>query len=649
MTNQHSFRDSENELARLVAALEWAAGQLDALADADPARTPDHWYERDADDLSTDGDSARPGIAYPLDAGEDRRAYHRWLAQRGEPTNIGSPRSESRRTPATRRPRWATPTFTVVAPAGDAPAELVARCVGSILAQSWAGWELVVVAGSSPDASGYLASLANVDNRVSVLAGNQATTTEAVNAAIAAGHGEFAALVGARDELAPDALENIAATITGTADADVVYTDEDRVDSAGERFAPDLKPAWSPDLYLGCDYVGHLVAVRRALFVELGGLRAEFGTAAEYDLVLRASERARSIVHVPGIAYHRRQTAAQRPGKADPDGEAKRRVIADALGRRGEQAEIEAGPVAGQFNIRRGFAEQPLVSTIIPFRDEPALLAKCVSSIRRAPGYDHLELVLVDNDSELPETKALVERLVAEPGVRLVEAPGPFNWSAINNAAVRACQGELLLFMNNDIEAVKPRWLEPLVGHALRKEVGAVGARLLYPDGSLQHGGVVFGLGGLAAHVLRGLPGNRPGYGAMATQTRDCSAVTGACMMARREVFEAVGGFDEELTVSFNDVDFCLKLREAGYLVVYTPLTELVHHESRSRGHTEDSAAHDRILARWGTAIAAGDPYHNALLSKWRDWCPISTTQEDERWTDFLRTTLSTPQPSSSS
>lgn len=238
---------------------------------------------------------------------------------------------------------------------------------------------------------------------------------------------------------------------------------------------------------------------------------------------------------------------------------------------------------------------------------------------------------------------------MAEPGVRLVEAPGPFNWSAINNAAVRACQGELLLFMNNDIEAVKPRWLEPLVGHALRREVGAVGARLLYPDGSLQHGGVVFGLGGLAAHVLRGLPGDRPGYGAMATQTRDCSAVTGACLMARREVFEAVGGFDEELTVSFNDVDFCLKLREAGYLVVYTPLTELVHHESRSRGHTEDSAAHERILARWGPAIAAGDPYHNALLSKWRDWCPISTAQEDERWTDFLTTTLSTPQPSSSS
>jgi GT2 family glycosyltransferase len=324
-------------------------------------------------------------------------------------------------------------------------------------------------------------------------------------------------------------------------------------------------------------------------------------------------------------------------------------VIADALSRRGEQAEIEAGPVEGQFNIRRGFAEQPLVSTIIPFRDEPALLAKCISSIRRAPGYGHLELVLVDNDSELPETKALVERLVAEPGVQLIKAPGPFNWSAINNAAVRACQGELVLFMNNDIEAVKPRWLEPLVGHALRREVGAVGARLLYPDGSLQHGGVVFGLGGLAAHVLRGLPGDRPGYGAMATQTRDCSAVTGACMMARREVFEAVGGFDEELSVSFNDVDFCLKLREAGYLVVYTPLTELVHHESRSRGHTEDSAAHDRILARWGPMIAAGDPYYNALLSKWRDWCPISTVQEDERWTDFQRTTLSTPQPSSSS
>ncbi|MGD0742784.1 MAG: glycosyltransferase family 2 protein [Acidimicrobiales bacterium] len=647
MTGQHGFRDSEGELARLVAALEWAAGQLDTVADVDPARMADHGPERLGNDPAATASSTRPGAVYPLDAGEDRRAYHRWLAQHGEPSGVGSPRGESRRTPATRRPRWDKPTFTIVVAVGDAPAELVARCVGSVLAQSFATWELVVLNGSSVDTADNLAALESADRRVHVE--HVGTTKEAVNAAFAAARGEFVALVGARDELAPDALSDVAGAIAGSEGADVVYTDEDRIDPAGERFAPDLKPDWSPDLFLGCDYVGRLAAVRRTLVVELGGLRAEFGDAAEYDLVLRATERARAVVHVPGIAYHRRQAAGRRPMVAAPNGESTRRVIADALVRRGEQGEIERSLGAGRFNVRRSFTGRPLVSVIIPFRDEPALLAKCVTSIRVAPGYDRLELVLVDNESELPETKALVERLVAEPGVRLVDAPGPFNWSAINNSAVRQCAGELLLFMNNDIEAVKPNWLEPLVGHALRPTVGAVGARLMYPDGTLQHGGVVVGLGGLAAHVMRGLPGDRPGYGAMATQTRDCSAVTGACMMASRKVFDAVGGFDERLSVSFNDVDFCLKLREAGYLVVYAPLTELVHHESRSRGHTEDSAAHDWILARWGPALAAGDPYHNPLLSKWREWCPISTVQEDERWTDFLRTMLSTPQPSSSS
>jgi GT2 family glycosyltransferase len=649
MTSQLDSSDRAHELARLVAALERAARELDALASPVRTRTPEHWRGRDRDDPEADELLPRPEGSYPLDATEDRRAYHRWLAQHGEPSGVGSPGSESCRTPATKRPRRATPVITVVVAADGDSNGLVERCVGSVFAQSFANWELVVVARSAGGAADYLGSLRHLDRRVRVVAPKGGCGTEAINAAFGAARGEFVALVGAADELAPGALGAVAEAIAKASDLDVVYTDEDRIDPAGERYAPSLKPAWSPDLILGCDYIGHLAAIRRSLVAELGGLRPGFDTAAEYDLVLRATERARSVAHVTGVAYHRRQAARPQPTGQDPAESSTQRVIADALCRRGEQASIEPGALEGHFNVRRAFQARPLVSIIIPFRDEPALLATCVTSIRAQPGYEPIELVLVDNESELPETKALVERLAAEPRVHLVDAPGSFNWSAINNAAVRACDGELLLFMNNDIEARRPRWLDPLVGHALCPAVGAVGARLLYPDGSLQHGGVVFGLGGLAGHVLRGLPGDRPGCGAMAVQTRDCSAVTGACMMTRREVFEAVGGFDESLSVAFNDVDFCLKLREAGYLVVYTPLTELVHHESRSRGHTEDATAHRRILDRWGTILAAGDPYYNALLSKWRDWCPISTVQEDERWTNFLTTTLSTPNPSSSS
>jgi GT2 family glycosyltransferase len=648
-SHQHSL-DGADELARLVATLERAAREFDALLASERLRAPEHWHGRDRDDAEPDDVSAPLEVGYPPDAGEDRRAYHRWLSQHGEPTSVGSPGEELRRQPVTRKPWRATPVFTVLVVVSDAPADLVNRCAGSIFAQSFARFELVCVRdAASPTPPDCLGALRRVDRRVRVVEAAAGATLEVINAAISTAKGEFVALVDAKDELAPDALGAVAAAIVQSPDADVVYTDEDRIDPVGERCAPSLKPGWSPDLLLGCDYIGHLAALRRTLVVDLGGLRPGFASAAEYDLVLRASERARRIVHLPGVAYHRRQPNTARNEPMDDGDNATRRVVADALERRGELATIEAGAVEGLFNVRRAIDQHPLVSIIIPFRDEPSLLSTCVRSIRAAPGYDHFELVLVDNDSELPETMALVERLASEHGVRLVKAPGSFNWSAINNAAVGECTGELLVFMNNDIEARRPRWLDALVGHALRPQVGAVGARLLYPDGSLQHGGVVFGLGGLAGHVLRGLPGDRLGYLAMAAQTRNCSAVTGACLMTRREVFESVDGFDERLSVAFNDVDYCLKLRKAGYLVVYTPLTELVHHESRSRGHTEDSAAQRRIRDRWGSVLEEGDLYYNPLLSRWRDWCPISTVQEDERWTNFLTTTLSTPDSSSSS
>jgi GT2 family glycosyltransferase len=294
----------------------------------------------------------------------------------------------------------------------------------------------------------------------------------------------------------------------------------------------------------------------------------------------------------------------------------------------------------GRYAVRRRHAVHPRVSIIVPFRDEPSLLATCATSLRADPGYDNLELVLVDNDSQLPETKALLDRLREQSDVRIVEAPGPFNWAAINNAAVREASGEILLFANNDIEARAPRWLDAMVSHALRAEVGAVGARLLYPDGAIQHAGVAISLGGIGDHVLRGLPAGRPGYNSIAIATRNCSVVTGACLTTRREVFESTGGFDELLPVAFNDVDYCLKLRERGYLVVYTPEAELVHHESRTRGHTDDLSERRRMYRRWGDTIVRGDPYMNVNLSHWRNWCPLSTAQEDDHWKVYLETSV---------
>lgn len=646
----------ERDLGHVFHGLVWATRQMEPLVRMTPRTfSSDPTLEKKKDEQSEDGiDANEPDEQgpYPLNASEDRRAYHRWLTARRLPVVVGGAsdpplRRAVTRSPLTRR----APLVSLLVPVWHTPIWVLERCVSSVLAQSFRDWELCLCddASGDPELTAYLRSLQRVDRRIrtSALAVNGGISA-ATNGALAMARGRFVAFLDHDDELTPDALEVAAAAIAADPDADVLYSDEDKIDASGERFDPLFKPDWSPDLLLSFQYLGHLTLMRRDLVVELGGLRSDYDGSQDYDLALRATERACRIVHIPEVLYHWRTL----PGSAASDSsgvvakpwayEAGLRAIEDALHRRGEEAEVtKEARFAGRYHVRRKLTSRPLVSIIVPFRDEPALLATCCESLRADPGYDRIELVLVDNGSELPETAALLDRLGRGAGVKIMSAPGPFNWAAINNAAVREATGEVLLFSNNDIEARAPRWLHAMLGHALRPEVGAVGARLLYPDGAIQHAGVVVGLGGIAGHVLRGLPGEHPGYNSMAFQTRNCSVVTGACMMTRREVFDSVGGFDERLPVAFNDVDYCLKLREKEFLVVYTPLAELIHHESRSRGHTDDLAESRRILERWAQVIIAGDPYLNTHLSHWRYWCPLSTAQEDDRWKTYLETSVS--------
>ncbi|HVB04703.1 MAG TPA: glycosyltransferase [Acidimicrobiales bacterium] len=635
------------DLTQAATAIDYLASRLEPVlrteVERTPLRGPGVEGGREEEIVEPTEDSR-----YPLDAGQDRAAYHRWLAARREPAVLGGG-PPGRHRAATRAPRGAPLVSFLVPVFRTEPRWVLERCVASVLAQRHAGWELCLVDDGSgdPELTAYLESLPRLDRRVKV--GALATSSgisAATNAALALASGRFIGFLDHDDELSPDAVARVAAALETEPEADLLYSDEDKIDELGGRFDPFFKPAWSPDLLLSYAYTCHLSVLRRGLLDELGGLRSAFDGSQDYDLALRTSERARRIVHLPEILYHWRSlpSSAASGATAKPWAyEAGRLAIADAMERRGEPSEVTEHPdFPGRYHVRRRVQGRPLVSAIIPFRDEPGLLATCAESLREAPGYDRLELVLVDNGSELPETEALLAELGRQPDVRIVRDPGPFNWAAINNAAAREASGNLLLFMNNDMEARVPGWLDALVGHALRPEIGAVGARLVYPDGAIQHAGVVIGLGGIAGHVLRGLPGALPGYASMAISTRNCSVVTGACMMVRREVFEAVGGFDEELPVAFNDVDFCLKLRAAGYLVVYTPLAELIHHESRSRGHTDDLAENQRIRERWGEALVAGDPYLNPHLSHWRYWCPLSSAQEDYRWKVYLETP---PQP----
>lgn len=659
----------EQERDRLSGALVWATRQLGVVLDSieressarreprrrarqlvdegrEPSDEPDAFHEPRVDD------------PYPLNASEDRRAYHRWLQEHRQPTIVGGANDPVPTFPITADPKHAVPLISILIPVYKTPLWALERAVGSVFRQQFDNWQLCICDDASGDLelTSYLSSLAKLDRRVKVTAlTNNSGISAATNAAFELSNGRFIAFLDHDDEITREALAEVARAISATPDVDFLYSDEDKIDISGERFDPLLKPDWSPDLLTSFAYTCHLTVISRALMERIGGLRSAYDGSQDYDLALRATEQASHIVHLPRVLYHWRTL----PGSAATDTtasvakpwayDAGRRAIEDAMQRRHEPATVLEDEVfPGRYHVRRNVVGSPRVSIVIPFRDEPAMLATCVNTMRREPGYDNFEFVLVDNNSELPETEALLDQLRMHDDVMVVRYPERFNWSAVNNFGARHATGELLLFSNNDIEAHKPGWLDALVGHATRPEVGAVGAKLVYPDGTIQHAGVVVGLGGIAGHILRGLPGSRPGYNSTSISTRNCSVVTGACLMTRREVFEEVGGFSEELAVAFNDVDYCLKVRQHGRLIVYTPNAELIHHESRSRGHTDDLVEHGIIVERWAKEIVAGDPYMNKNLSHWRYWCPLATPQEEYQWKTYLERSILTPNSSSS-
>jgi GT2 family glycosyltransferase len=421
----------------------------------------------------------------------------------------------------------------------------------------------------------------------------------------------------AGDVLDPGAIELLSAALV---DADVAYGDEDILGADGLPCAPVLKPDWSPELFCTWRYTGKPVALRVAPIVAAGGIRALANGDWEHDLLLRVTERTQRVAHVAEVLCHGRPTSSATKDAASGPGvvrESGPEAVLTALARRGEPADVSPGPIAGTWRIRRRASTRSAVSVIVPFRDSTRLLRACVDSVQLTGGDDvDIQLVLVDNGSTEPETETLVEMLARRPGVVVRRDERPFNWAALNNSAVADASGDVLVFLNDDIEAHEAGWLSLLAAHARRQEVGAVGARLCYPTGAVQHAGIVVGLGGITGHVLAGLPGDEPGYLGMAVLTRDVSAVTGACLATRREVFERLGGFDESLRLDFNDVDYCLRARGRGYRIVFEAGAELVHHESPSRGTSGSVETALTFLSRWGEYLAAGDPFFNRHLSR---------------------------------
>ena len=604
-------------------------------------------------------------VEYGLDAYSDTDAYREWLhdkarveagtwvwtaagdepapdapGARWDPDGLGVPVDVARSPDPAQD--GAAPTISVVVPIYRPELWYLQQCVESVRRQEYGYWELCLCDDASGDVevTRFLKKAAAGDPRIKVAVhDSNGGISRASNTALAMATGEFVALLDHDDELTPDALLRVARRALDEPEADVIYSDEDKLDQAGQRSFPNFKSDWCPDLLLSYPYLGHLTVIRRAIIEEIGGFRPEMDGSQDFDLMLRATERARAVAHIPRVLYHWRVvegSAAGDPGAKPWAYDASRRALADALVRRGLDGHVEPGPFLGAYHTRRAVRTAPTVSIIIPFRDQAAMLRTCVDSLGADSGLGSFEVVLVDNDSVEPETHAVVDALLDRPRVRLLEHPGPFNWSALNNAAARTCDADMLLFFNDDVVANGRCWMKALIEQAQRSDVGAVGCRLLYPNGTVQHSGVVLGMHGLAGNLMSGMPGAYAGYMGWSGVVKEFSAVSGACMMSRRQVFEELDGFDEAFAVAFGDVDYCLRLRHSGYRVVYTPHAELVHHESHTKGTSGSYHDSRTFLRKWISDIRRGDPFYNENLSRLESNCAIRPVEEDRRWEKLL-------------
>ena len=523
------------------------------------------------------------------------------------------------------------PLISVVVPVYRTPEHFLRDLIRSMKAQTYDNWELCLAdaSGSPSPLAGFLAREEKEDPRIrSVQLASNGGISENTNEAIKIARGEYIAFCDHDDTLAPHAMYEIVKALNEHPDADVLYSDEDKIDADKSfRYDPNFKPDFNMDLLASINYICHLFVAKRSLLDKVGLLRKEYDGSQDHDLILRACEEAGQIVHIPEILYHWRSHASSTA--EDPESkmycyEAGRRAVQAHYDRAGIPAEVSLGEVYGTYRTRFLWEEKPLVSIIIPNKDHTDDLDKCVRSIQNGSTYRNLEFIIVENNSEKEETFRYYEKLSGEfANVKVVRWEESFNFSKINNFGVKHASGEYLLLLNNDTELIAPDAIGDMLGYCMRSDVGAVGARLYFGDNTIQHAGVVIGYGGFAGHCFVNEPRTSNGYMSRIICACDYSAVTAACLMTKRSAFEAVGGLTESFEIALNDIDYCLKLREKQYTIVYDPWAEFYHYESKSRGlDAEDPEKNARLQAevkkfrsRWSGILEEGDPYYNPNLS----------------------------------
>lgn len=537
------------------------------------------------------------------------------------------------------------PKFSVVVPLYHTPAKFLKDLVRSMMYQSYANWELCLVNASPEDVhlTSLLENWAMRDKRIRVIRlEKNLGIAQNTNAGIAASTGEFIAFLDHDDFLEPDALFCYADALNKDKTIDVFYSDEDKTDEyAAHYFYPHFKSDFNIDLLHANNYMCHFLAVRKSLVDTVGGLNEKFDGAQDYDFVLRLTENTKKIYHCPRILYHWRcsnQSTAANQGNKMYAIHAGKAALNAHYKRIGWNARAQEGAVDGWYQTKFTLKEEPLVSILIPNKDHTDDLDVCLNSFFERADYQNYEFIIIENNSVLPETFAYYEKIEKEhDNVKVVYWEAGFNYSAINNFGFKFAKGDYIMLLNNDVELITPDIFQSMLGFCMRPEVGIVGAKLLYNDHTVQHAGVLVGAGGLADHVFKGIHEDDPGYMGRAISSQDVSAVTAACLLVKRSVYEEVGGLEDEFQVAFNDVDFCLKVRKAGYLIVYDADVKLFHYESKSRGMEDTTERFIRfgnemmlLNSKWDILSTFVDPYYNPNFS-YLEYYKINHTIKEAR------------------